>query len=341
MRTSLLLRLLGATFASGLGLTLAACGQVGDRADHYRRTGETCLPGKMCSQATPHGLRFQGAQTGLLPQNELSPVAVGGTATFSVVDKNTGWTPAVGIEVEAEGEVFTVGPVGMGTFQLRGRAAGAVVVRVLERGTRLLLDRTTIQAYPVTGASATVYREGNNLLYESFLESSNLLFVGTASVFVTLHGGGYLVDESATISLEPAPGASLVQSSWNSAQLTTERVGDITLVVTPGDGVAHRLPFRVVDHVDAIEPATGRGGIFLPVTEPVPASGGLYCFRALSGGEALMDAPWRFAVDPGGPTLSPGGACVQITRRAMAQAAPFTLRVSVGAITRTFAMRFA
>lgn len=341
MRTSLVLRLLAATFASGLGLTLAACGQVGDRADHYRRTGETCLPGKMCSQATPHGLRFQGSTAGLLPQDELSPVAVGGTATFSLRDKNTGWAPTVPIGVEPEGEVFTVGAVGAGTFQLRARAAGSVAVRVFERGTRLLLDRTTIHANPVTGVSASIYREGNNTLYGALLESSNLLYVGTAGVLVTLYGGALLVDESTTISLEPAPGASLAQGSWRSAQLTTQQAGDITLVVTPGDGVAHRLPFRVVDHVDAIEPATGRGEVFSRVTEPVPADGGLYCFRALSGGEALMDAPWRFAVDPGGPELSPQGPCVQITRRAMAQPTPFTLRVSVGEVMRSFAMRFA
>jgi hypothetical protein len=284
-----------------------------------------CPTGETCSDLTPNGLDFNGAQPVFagLPNGWFSNVnhqiASGGTdaITLDVLGTNGAADvqfpySAVSSDTSILSVVGSTGPV----VSLLAHG-GTTYLRILDPNTNELFDR---EAY-ASSSLATLLPVPTL----EFATTANLLDT-TASTFVFATGeqtigvallnaqtpAARLIDTSQTLTLDGAD-----QTAWDQLHIPDATVGHHAIAVATA-GATQMLDIEVVDHADAIEGFTVYGSIA--------------CFAATAHGAFISGIPWTFTVDgvvvPGEDAFSPN--CVT------SNASTFTVTASAGGQSTTY-----
>jgi hypothetical protein len=305
-------------------ISLVGC-ELGDRA-----LFEECPEGETCSDVTPHGLHFLGAD--LAGQAfSLGPpaTALGGTQGITLEYETADhdyrrldqpYTAeadgGTGVTVDA-----AAGPI----VTLRGIGSGTNYVRILERDAGTLLDRkrfsggaiATISIIPGGAESVT---EGDAIVFAPGPQEIGVALVGDVqdgSVSYTTR----LVDESMDLAL---PGA--VRTKWDVLELEAS-IGHVAVTVTPAQHPAETLDIEIV-----AGPAT------LVAHEPaLPIIAGQVSFVCVSphdaAGRHVAGLAWAFASD-NGPVSNQffSRNCAELTPD---RAGPLNLTATAGGLTLT------
>ena len=276
-------------------MLLAACAELGDRAQNG------CPPGEACSPLTPDGLAFSGrsvsdAMFGL--DDELYGTAVGGVQSIDLHDLATGRDLALPYVATTNTAGVSVAATDGNRVRLAAGAAGSGRLRI-SASDGLLMDRIDIRAAQVTEIglswpwiSDAIGRRRPVKVWAG----------GRAYLVLALYDalGRRLVDESATIRLTGQVG-DLDTYGWDTFELTSVPVGGTTVAIDVG-GVSFAQAIDAVDTLDAVE--------VVDATRSDIQSGDSVsvCLVARSGEAHVHGAPWQFvSVGPAELTGADGG----------------------------------
>ncbi len=302
---------------------LAAC-DLGERAT----TGD-CPAGEVCSDDTPRGLHFEGAELGdTLISGGTLPTLAGGTQSIRLTyDPGTGGIrdldrPYVADDEDGAGVRVerTSGPV----VTLRGVASRANYLRITDPD-GALYDRKQLQ-----GASFVELKLMPKQPEWIPPGEAVVLAPGARDVTVAVLGqvpGGAgpvrVVDESMGIEL-----AGATRRSWDTIGVPALAVGHHAMKVTAGNRPAAALDVEVVAGADEI--------VAQPVQAPIEAGrAATVCFSARAAGRHVAGLTWTFASDNGTAVRSLFPNCAAVTAE---RAGNLTVTASAGG--RTLAAPF-
>ncbi len=264
-------------------LAVPACNlNAGDRS-----ASGMCPAGETCSDATPHGLNFDGASlAGTWFVDGPAATAIGGvqdvTLTYVHSDGSSSVLDQPFAVDDGGGSAVASGEIHGPTMTMHGVANGENLIRIVDAVDDTLYDRKMMGAAELD--SATVV-PGD---LESVSELPTVFWTGPQTVGVALydaHTAQRLVDTGMTID---AAGAT--RRGWDTVDITSTSPGTRSLTITAGDKPAFAIELTVVNHVDAISKDAN------PDLHP---DGGEVCFTAHSGASRIVGAPWSFAIDNG------------------------------------------
>lgn len=240
-----------------------------------------CPPDEVCSNNTPNGLLFFGAN--LAGTNALgnSSTAVGGTQRVALKEKvnETTFVPLEADYVAIGGAAVAVEARTDHVITLRGQAIGGNDIVIRDADDDSLMDRKTFHAAELASISiAGEQPESTSELPAAFLPGTIRIGIALAA-----EAGGRLVDESMTIEL---PGAVRVQ--WDVVELSGAEPGTIPVTVAAADKPAVTLDVPVVAQADAIaETLVAEDGL-------VVGEFGMVCFHAVAGGtHRVVNLDWQ------------------------------------------------
>jgi hypothetical protein len=307
-----------------LSTPLAACAEMGERAQNGCPTGETCSP------ITPEGLSFSGAPVGddlFGLDDELYPTAVGGTQRVALYDNATGRELFAAHSASTDIAGVTVAASDGNNVTLAASAAGSGRLRI-DATDGKLMDRIAIEAAPIASASLTWPWLGDAI---GGRRPAKLWAGARANLVIALYdaNGRRVVDESATIRLTGA-GTDFQAYGWDSLALRAPAPSATSIEITAG-GQPYSLSIDAVDALDAVE-AVPSNPADVQVDDYVTV-----CFVARSGDAHVLGAPWQFAITGAG-TLGPTDQdgimdnCAPVRATAVGTV---TVTASVGARTAT------
>lgn len=282
--------------------TLASACTGGERSN----TGE-CPADEECSDLTPNGLEFLGAQLHDLPiQGGPLVTGVGGAQSIQL-DRRDDNNDQIALEFEFDaitdnGDALTAAP-GVGPeVILTGTADGADLLRITEAGTDLLFDRTEVSAQTIAAARLSPPR------IEAYDETSTLtVWLDEPSFGVDLLGDDdeRLVDETVTADIG---GTSGVKSAWDVIGFAAVP-GPAAVTLTTGSGAEFTSSIDVVETIDEL---VRERDTFDEVIDA--GESGELCLDALAGGTPVVGLSWIFTAT-GPVTLGDSleNGCVAIT----------------------------
>jgi hypothetical protein len=321
--------------ALSLALPAAACNMgFGDRAFW----GE-CPGGETCSEATPHGLLFEGPglSDALVPDWSRGPqiTALAGTQTIRLRILQGDDEPELPFDLPFEarvesGHVEVIHADG-DTLVVRGAATGEGRLRIVDPETGELYDRILLEAAPVAGIDHAV-------LDLAWLDGEGppawaLVADGTAQVVPRLWtaGGRRIVDEG--MAIEPADPAATPthRAAWDEAQVTMELPVSGGLRIETTAGRVETIPV-----IGTHDP----GEIVALDDDLVLAQGhvAIACFRAEAGGIPRAGLDWSFALSPNLEPfdLAPWGFARSCLGLHPAAPGPASITAIAGPVERTF-----
>lgn len=289
-------------------------------------TGD-CPADEECSDLTPNGMHFTGADLVGIPLLALPKVtAVGGTQLIELW-KELGDGEIVPLDLPFaastdNGDALEVVSAGPNAVTIEGVGDGADLLRITEADSELLYDRYEVQAaeidhIEIVPATFESYAVGEPV---AFYEGD--LAIGLALVDA---GGSRLVDESMTLTVTgPQP----TRSDWDVFRFEAVGAGTLTAELTAG-GFSGPIDFDVVDAVDSV--ALLDRGFVDPIT---PGANAEVCFHAQAGAaESVLGLPWSFAATgPVTPLISLKANCFNIQ---VNQAGAFTVTATTLGIEAT------
>jgi hypothetical protein len=290
MARPLLLGSVMTTFRITLSLLapLAACGDLGERA-----TDGDCPRGEVCSDDTPRGLHFNGAELGdvFLDLDAPHPTLAGGTQDLRLsYDPGTGISRSLDRPYVADdegGAGFAVertrGPV----VTLRGVADRTHYLRITDPD-GALYDRKELQgaklaSIQIVSSSPEVVEPGDAVVYAPGTQRL------TVALFGKVQGGSTtrVVDESMTIAL-----AGATRTAWDSVRISGLPVGRHAMTVRAGDRPEATFDVEVVAGADSIVAHE-------PLTPLEATTGSVICFSARAAERHVLGLTWTFQADNG------------------------------------------
>lgn len=270
-------------------LLLPACFG-GERAT----TGE-CPAGETCSDLTPRGLQFVGADmTDDLGLSGPSPTAIGGTQDIQLkYDPTEGHYVALDLPFTADddgGNGVKVDHVAGSVVTVRGAAVRTNYLRITDRTTGELFDRkqltgAAIDAIELVTDTFDIPPAGRELAW-----LAGDVEVGVALFGQVQEGSGptdeRIVDQSMQLSL-----AGATQRAWDMLELPAATAGTYPLAVTAGDKPTANLDLVVVDHIDTLVADAANPSTVLP--NGVAS----ICFDGFANDRFVAGLTWHFLVD--------------------------------------------
>jgi hypothetical protein len=274
-------------------------------------TGE-CPAGETCSDLTPRGLQFDGADmTGDLDLSGPSPTAIGGTQAIQLeYDPTEGHYIPLDLPFAADddgGNGVEVDHIAGSIVTVRGAAARTNYLRISDAATDELFDRKEL-----TGAAIDMMKLVPNT-FDLVPADRELAFAaGDVEVGVALFGqvqesGGpsdeRLVDQNMQLTL-----AGATQRAWDRVELPAANAGTYALAVTAGDKPTANLDIVVVAHLDSLvsDPANP--------TTVLPNGVADLCFDGLANERYVAGLSWHFLVD--NVDKAGAGNCIGVTTAA-------------------------
>lgn len=268
--------------------TLAAAALAACTGGERNVTGD-CPADEECSDLTPNGMHFTGADLVGIPLLALPKVtAVGGTQRIELW-KELGDGEIVPLDLPFAAttdngdalEVLTAGP---NTVTIEGVGDGADLLRITEVEDDLLYDRYEVQAAELASVDVVP------ATFESYEPDQPVAFYqGDLAVGIALFDvdGTRLVDEGMTLTVTgPQP----TRSDWDVFRFESIGPGTIEATLMVADSVA-AVDLVVVDAVDSV--ALLDRGFVDPI---VPGATAEVCFHAQAGDAVnVLGLPWSFA----------------------------------------------
>jgi len=270
-------------------ISLGGCG-LGDRA-----LFDECPEGETCSDVTPHGLYFVGAE--LAGQTfSFGPPATarGGTQSITLkyetadhqllpLDQPYAAEDDGGAGVAVE---RTDGPI----VTLRGIGAGTNYVRIVDPVDLTLFDRKqfsggVISTVSLVPGEAEAVATGDAIVFAAGTQQIGVALIGEVQDGST-SSTTRLVDESMELSL---PGA--VRTKWDVLQLDAT-VGQVAVTVTAAQRPAEVLDLEIVAGPDSLVAQE-------PVLPIVVDQTSLVCFSPHAAGRHVAGLAWAFTSDNG------------------------------------------
>ena len=270
-------------------LLLPACFG-GERAT----TGE-CPAGETCSDLTPRGLQFVGADmTDDLALSGPSATAIGGTQDVQLqYDPTEGHYVALDLPFTADddgGNGVKIDHVAGSVVTVRGMAVRSNYLRITDATTGELFDRKQL-----TGAAIDSIKLVANTFDIAPPDRELAWLAGNVQVGIALYGqvqegGGptdeRIVDQSMQLTL-----AGATQRAWDLVEMPAAIAGTYALGVTAGDKPTAHLDIVVVDHLDSlvVDPAN-------PATV-LPNGVATVCFDGYASQRFVAGLTWHFLVN--------------------------------------------
>lgn len=282
-------------------LSLIAACDLGERA----ATGD-CPAGEVCSDATPRGLHFEGAELGdsLLPLGPFPTLAGGTQALRLTYDPGTGILReldqpfladddgAAGVEIaRTEGAIVTVRGVSSRTNYLRITDPDGLLYD------RKQLGGATLAAIRIVPTRPEQLRQGEDVVFGPGAQEL------TVALFGMIQGGteSRVVDEAMAIAL-----AGATREAWDTVRVPQLAAGRHAVTVTAGDRPGAAIDVEAVAGADAIV-AHDAG------TELALTGSSLVCFSAHAAGRHVAGLDWTFATDNGAAESSLLRNCAAVT----------------------------
>lgn len=251
-------------------------------------SGSNCIPGEVCSDATPGGLYFKSA--GFFDsffQSGPETVAVGGVETILVYRDTQGGKPFDLPFDAATTGVMSVQSTSGASVAVTAGKDGTGYLRLVEPGTELLYDR-----FQLTAAAVTQMRLGPMEAFPFFDPaipqiSWALLASSTTPLVVSLLGGeARLIDESIDLTVSGNATVDDQYPTWDRYFVTVGASGSVTLTGKLGSGKLASVTMPIVEKADDIVPLPS-SEIDSPDAPLTTKKSGHYCFRAMSSGKGV------------------------------------------------------
>jgi len=265
---------------------LAGCVE-GDRALNDGK----CPAGETCSDGTPKGLEFHGAdRTGSTLELGVPWTAIGGVQTITIVDVDTEQRLALPWRAELSG-ALAIDSENQAASQVvvAGVAEDEAMLRIVDPATGALYDRHPLTAKPIVSMAAV---SGNELVQGgrpiAWLAGRDI----DAGIALQGRLGEHLVDERLEVALADGGAASLERTAWDRVVVRgVAAAGTVGLTVSAGTVRDQRVEATVVDGIDAVVDGVDLSGA------PTVGSTLFHCFEARLGEQAVLGVAWTFTAE--------------------------------------------